>query len=68
VRRQFRSDPREVENRSDPPDLMVIRHYGLKIERIEQLALLTLAPSHHRTAPPMAASKQRNHGSRPPSI
>jgi hypothetical protein len=27
------------------------------------LALLTLAPPHHRTAPSMAASQQRNHGS-----
>ena len=55
VRRQFGANPRQVENCRDPPDLVIVGYDGLKIERIKQLALLALAPPHHRTAPSMAA-------------
>jgi hypothetical protein len=57
VRRQFTVDPGEIQHRCDTPNLMVIGYRCVEIERIEQLALLILAPSHHRTAPSMAASR-----------
>src|SRR5215468_4732629 len=61
--RKLDAHPREIENCRNPPNLMVVRHYGLEVERIEQLTLLTLAPPHHRNSPSMAASPRRNHGS-----
>src|SRR5215469_16616755 len=63
MRRKLDAHPREIENCRDPPNLMVVRHYGLEVERIEQLTLLTLAPPHHRNSPSMADSPRRNHGS-----
>src|SRR5215467_13774390 len=61
--RKLDAHPREIENCRNPPNLMVVRHHGLEVERIEQLTLLTLAPPHHRNSPSMAASPRRNHGS-----
>ena len=49
VRRQLTVDPGEIQHRCDTPNLMVIRYRCVKIERIEQLDLLILAPPHHRT-------------------
>src|ERR1700751_3287887 len=63
MRRKLDAHRREIENCRNPPNLMVVRHYGLEVERIEQLTLLTLAPPHHRNSPSMAASPRRNHGS-----
>src|SRR6516162_8878894 len=63
MRRKLDAHPREIENCRDPPNLMVVRHYGLEVERIEQLTLLTLAPPHHRNSPSMVDSPRRNHGS-----
>src|SRR6516225_5350307 len=63
MRRKLDAHPREIENCRNPPNLMVVRHYGLKVERIEKLTLLTLAPPHHRNSPSMADSPRRNHGS-----
>src|SRR5204863_3782277 len=47
---------------------MIVRHDLFEIERIEQLLLIPDAPSHHRTTPPMFASKRRNHCSATASI
>src|SRR5436309_15195385 len=47
---------------------MIVRHDLFEIERIEQLLLIPYAPSHHRTTPPMFASKRRNHCSATASI
>jgi len=66
VRRQLGAHPREIENRRDPPDLMIVRHHRLQVERIEQLALFTLPPPHHRTAPSMAAVSADGITVRPP--
>src|SRR6516225_9456033 len=63
MRRKLDAHPREIENCRNPPNLMVVRHYGLEVERIKQLTLLTLAPPHHRNSPSMADSPRRNHGS-----
>src|SRR6516164_5518996 len=63
MRRKLDAHPREIENCRNPPNLMVVRHYGLEVERIKQLTLLTLAPPHHRNSPSMADSPLRNHGS-----
>jgi hypothetical protein len=63
MRRKLDAHPREIENCRNLPNLMVVRHYGLEVESIEQLTLLTLAPPHHRNSPSMAASPRRNHGS-----
>src|SRR5262245_66678060 len=63
MRRKLDAHPREIENCRNLPNLMVVRHYGLEVERIEQLTLLTLAPPHHRNSPSMADSPRRNHGS-----
>ena len=41
------------------PDLVIIRNYGLEVERVEQLALVALAPPHHRTAPSMPPPQRR---------
>jgi len=58
VRRQLTVDPGEIQHRCDTSNLMVIRHHRVEIERIQQLALIVLAPPHHRTAPSMAASRK----------
>jgi hypothetical protein len=55
VRRELATHPREIENQGDAPDLMIFRNHGFQVERIEQMALLTLAPTHHRFTPPMFA-------------
>lgn len=55
--------PGQVENRRDPPCQMIARYGRFQGKRIEQLPLLALASPHHRTAPSMAASHRRNHGS-----
>src|SRR5262249_54930692 len=63
MRRKLDADPREIENCRNPPNLMVVRHYGLEVERIKHLPPLPLAPPHHRNSPSMAPSPRRNHGS-----
>jgi hypothetical protein len=52
VRSQLGANPGEVENRSDPADLMIVRNPGFEVERIEQLTRLTLcvAPASNSSA------------------
>src|SRR5262249_48086788 len=50
--RKQRAPTRDRELRN-PPNLMVVRHYDLEVERIEQLALFTLVLPHHRNSPSM---------------
>ena len=61
VRSKPGANPGEIKNRGDAPDLVIVRNHGLPFERIEQLALLAVAPPHHRTDPSRPASHGRNH-------
>jgi len=61
VRRQLGADPRKIENGRNPAHQMVVRNHGIEIERIEQLALILIASTHHRMPSPILASGQRNH-------
>ena len=47
--------------------LMIVRHHLFKAERIKQLSLVLLQPTHHGPFPPLTASTSGNHCSRKPS-
>jgi hypothetical protein len=57
--------PRQIENRRDVAHEVIVRHYLIKAERIEQLSLVVLQPPHHRKPPPLNVLPGRNHCSRP---
>jgi hypothetical protein len=44
-------DPGQIEHSGNLADAMIRRNYVLKAERIEQLALVLVAPPHHRQPP-----------------
>ena len=46
---------------------MIFRYHLFKAERIEQLSLVLLQPTHHGLFPPLTASTSGNHCSRKPS-
>ena len=51
-------------NRIDAAKQMALRDALLKVEQIEQLALIDRLPTHHDPPPPLKASTKRNHDSR----
>ena len=53
VRRKLLVHPTEIEHRVDLADQMIRRHHLVEIERIKELALSILPPSHHRRLPLM---------------
>jgi hypothetical protein len=46
---------------------VIVRHHPFKAERIKQLCLILLQPTHHSPFPPLTASTSGNHCSRQPS-
>ena len=66
MRRQLAVDPGQVENGRDLAHEMVVRHRRIEIERIEQLALVSIVPTHHGPPPPTFTLRRRNHCSRRP--
>jgi hypothetical protein len=46
---------------------VIVRHHLFKAERIKQLSLVLLQPTHHGSFPPLTASTTGNHRSRKPS-
>jgi hypothetical protein len=46
---------------------VIVRHHLFKAERIKQLSLILLQPTHHGPFPPLTASTSGNHCSRKPS-
>src|SRR5882762_9101739 len=67
MRRKLAIDPRQIEHRCNRPHLVIVRHHLFKAERIKQLLLIPLQPTHHGTFPPLTASPSRNHCSPQPS-
>src|SRR5260370_4473340 len=65
--RKLAIDPRQIEHRCNRPHLMIVRHHLFKAERIKQLSLILLQPTHHGPFPPLTASTSGNHCSRKPS-
>src|SRR6266481_3039028 len=65
--RKLAIDPRQIEHRCNRPHLMIVRHHLFKAERIKQLSLILLQPTHHGPFPPLTASTSENHCSRKPS-
>ena len=55
--------PIKIGNAVDLPDQMIRRHPLVEIERVEELTLSALSPSHHATAPANRSPDPRNHGS-----
>jgi hypothetical protein len=60
-------NPRQIEHRCNRTHLVIVRHNLLKAERIKQLRLILLQPTHHGPFPPPTASTSGNHCSRKPS-
>src|SRR5258705_6859893 len=58
---EFRQYP--THNRIDAAKEMAFRDALLKVEEIEQLALIDRLPTHHDPPPPLNASTRRNHDS-----
>jgi hypothetical protein len=56
-------DPRQVQDFSNPPNLMITRNGLLEVEATEQLPLIPIEPSHHRSISLKAASPHPNHDS-----
>src|SRR6185436_7048965 len=65
--RKLAIDPRQIEHRCNRPHLVIVRHHLFKAERIKQLLLIPLQPTHHGPSPPLTASTSENHCSRKPS-
>src|SRR6476646_9975472 len=65
--RKLAIDPRQIEHRCNRPHLVIVRHHLFKAERIKQLSLILLQPTHHGPFPPLTASTSENHCSRKPS-
>jgi hypothetical protein len=56
-------DPRKVQDFRNPSGLMILRNGLLEIEAIEQLPLVPIEPSHHRSISQKPTSPPRNHDS-----
>src|SRR5439155_18257218 len=67
MRRKLGIDPRQIEHRCNRAHLVIVRHHLFKAERIKQLLLIPLQPTHHGPFPPLTASTSENHCSRKPS-
>src|SRR5205809_7959952 len=67
MRRKLAIDPRWIEHCCDRAHLVIVRHRLFKAERIKQLLLIPLQPTHHGPFPPLTASTSENHCSRKPS-
>src|SRR5882724_3480306 len=67
MRRKLAIDPRQIEHRCNRTHLVIVRHHLFKAERIKQLSLVLLQPTHHGPFPPLTASTSGNHCSRKPS-
>src|ERR1700694_2744217 len=65
--RKLAIDPRQIEHRCNRTPLVTARHHLFKAERIKQLPLILLQPTHHGPFPPLTASTSGNHCSRKPS-
>src|SRR5882757_5873794 len=65
--RKLAIDPRQIEHRCNRTHLVIVRHHLFKAERIKQLPLIPLQPTHHGPFPPLTASTSGNHCSRKPS-
>src|SRR5215211_2821165 len=65
--RKLAIDPRQIEHRCNRTHLVIVRHHLFKAERIKQLSLVLLQPTHHGSFPPLTASTSGNHCSRKPS-
>src|SRR5258706_14692902 len=65
--RKLAIDPRQIEHRCNRPHLVIVRHHLFKAERIKQLSLTLLQPTHHGPFPPLTPSTSGNHCSRKPS-
>src|SRR5258705_13803843 len=64
MRRKLAIDPRQIEHRCNRTHLVIVRHHLFKAERIKQLLLIPLQPTHHGPFPPLTASTSENHCSR----
>src|SRR5260370_21979191 len=62
--RKLAIDPRQIEHRCNRTHLVIVRHHLFKAERIKQLLLIPLQPTHHGPFPPLTASTSENHCSR----
>src|SRR5262249_43694685 len=60
-------DPRQVENRSDLANQVIVGNSPFKTKRVKQPTLAVIEPPHHRPTPPRIVSERRNHCSRGPS-
>src|SRR5258708_5115751 len=65
--RKLAIDPRQIEHRCNRTHMVIVRHHLFKAERIKQLSLVLLQPTHHSPFPPLTASTSGNHCSRKPS-
>jgi hypothetical protein len=65
VRHQLVVDPAQVENGRDLAYQVIAGHHRIEIERIEQLALVLIAPAHHGSSPPQFTLSGWNHCSSP---
>ena len=65
--RKLAIDPRQIEHRCNHTHLVIVRHHLFKAERIKQLLLIQLQPTHHGPFPLLTASTSENHCSRKPS-
>src|SRR5215211_2406746 len=65
--RKLAIDPRQIEHRCSRTHLVVVLYFLFKAERIKQLSLVLLQPTHHGSFPPLTASTSGNHCSRKPS-
>src|SRR5262249_11737466 len=60
-------DPRQVENRSDLANQVIVGNGLVKAKRVKQPALVRIWPPHHRPAPPRIVTEGRNYCSRKPT-
>src|SRR5450759_2615450 len=67
MRRKLAIDPRQIEHRCNRTHLVIVRYHLFKAERIKQLSLVLLQPTHHDPFPPLTPSTSGNHCSRKPS-
>src|SRR5216683_6596657 len=65
--RKLAIDPRQIEHCCNRAHLVIVGHHLFKAERIKQLLLIPLQPTHHGPFPPLTASTSENHCSRKPS-
>ena len=68
VRLEFFVHPPKIEHGVDLAHKMIKRHDLVQTELVEQLALASLSPTHHRPLPLLLPPRRRNHGSAPVSM